>query len=141
MNKIFYKEGYKYQLANSFFLSTNIYPSQSISTYYIDLATSGDLTIRKGYAWDGASGPAVDTANFMRGSVVHDALYQLMRSGDLDREQHRLPVDQLLRTLCREDGMSWIRSSLIYQAVRLFGEKEAHKSSLKETRSAPLDES
>jgi len=73
----------------------------------------------------------------MRGSVVHDAFYQLMRGGELERTAFRLPVDQLLRVHCREDGISWLRSSLIYQAVRLFGEKYAHQNSLKETRAAP----
>lgn len=80
----------------------------------------GWLFLRKGYAWDGPSGPTFDTPSFMRGSLVHDALYQLIREGQLGVE-HRKAADQLLRRICREDGMSAVRAWWVYQAVRIFG--------------------
>ena len=42
----------------------------------------------------------------MRGALVHDALYQLMRLKQLDYEQYRDRADEVLRDLCKEDGMS-----------------------------------
>ena len=37
------------------------------------------LYISKGYSWDGPSGPAIDTPDWIKASLVHDALYQLIR--------------------------------------------------------------
>jgi len=108
-----YQGGYKYQLYEHYEQSTAIIPDTDIGSdisHYIQLDTSGYLVITKGYAWDGPSGPTIDTKNFMRGSLVHDALYQLMRQGHLDRDEYRETADDLLRTMCREDGMSAIRA-------------------------------
>jgi len=79
------------------------------------------LTIHEGYAWDGASGPTIDTKSFMRGSLVHDALYQLISTKKLGKE-HRRDADKVLYRICREDGMSWFRAKYVYYAVRKFGE-------------------
>ena len=51
-------------------------------------------------AGDGPSGPAIDTKNFMRASLVHDALYQLMRLGTLDKSRRQY-ADRLLQTIRR----------------------------------------
>ena len=84
-------------------------------------AFSGCGQESKGYAWDCPSGPTLDTRNFMRGSLVHDALYQLMRESLLDHTIHREPADRILQSLCREDGMTALRAWWVYQGVRLFG--------------------
>ena len=120
MTSIRYKDGYKYQLADTFTLQTQLKPSVPVETDYISLSTNGLLTIRQGYCWDGPSGPTIDTKNFMRGSLAHDALYQLMRETYLDNDRYRLPADTLLRELCLEDGMSWIRAALVFYAVKWF---------------------
>lgn len=78
MGCILYKEGYKYQLAEEYTISIPIKPDSNIISDYIDLNNDGELVIKKGYAWDGPSGPTIDSLNFMRGSLVHDALYQLI---------------------------------------------------------------
>lgn len=78
------------------------------------------LKIENRYAWDGPSGPTIDTESFMRGSLVHDALYQLMREGHLDRKIWRLYADKLLRKICLEDDMSKFRAWYVYHSVRLF---------------------
>ncbi|SDW60248.1 DUF1353 domain-containing protein [Nitrosomonas oligotropha] len=77
---------------------------------------SGVLTIKKNYAWDGASGPVLDTQRIMRGSLVHDALYQLMREEHLPQKA-RENADWLLREICIEDGMSKFNADLVYLAV------------------------
>jgi hypothetical protein len=87
MKKITYQAGYKYLLMKSVTFFTDVYPSQAIQTPFICLDSDGTLTIKRGYAWDGPSGPTVDTRNFMRGSLAHDSLYQMMREGHLDEER------------------------------------------------------
>ena len=77
MECIAYKAGYKYQLKAEYVVQIDIKPAALIDIEYLALTPTGALTIRKGYAWDGPSGPTIDTLNFMRGSLVHDALYQL----------------------------------------------------------------
>lgn len=120
---ITYKKGYKYQLKNDYSIDVSIL-NYSFDSSYMSLTTDGILTIKKGYAWDGPSGPTIDTKNFMRAALVHDALYQLMR-------EHILPIqlrnvaDDIMHKLCIEDGMSSLRAWYCYQAVKKFGEKSA----------------
>lgn len=112
---------YKYQLVEAYEHPTEIRPESVVRTVgdFVVLTTDGRLQTKKGYAWDGPSGPTIDTKNFMRGSLVHDALYQLMREGLLSQE-HRETADRLLREICLEDGMSRIRAWWVYRAVRSF---------------------
>lgn len=100
-------------------------PDKEIETKFVELNKEGALTIKKGYAWDGPSGPTIDTKTFMRGSLVHDALYQLMRAGHLDYKLHRKLADRLLRRICLQDGMLAFRAWYVYKTVRIFGEKNA----------------
>lgn len=86
----------------------------------------GTLLIKKGYCWDGASGPAIDTANFMGASLVHDALYQLMREGVIPRS-FRKTADKILREICLADGMSKPRAWWVYIAVRIGAGKSAKR--------------
>ncbi len=121
MECISYRDGYKYQLADDYAVRIGIAAEARVETPYVALTADGVLTLKKGYAWDGASGPAIDTLNLMRASLVHDALYQLMREKLLDHEKHREAADRLLRRISREDGVSAPRAWLLYQGVRLFG--------------------
>jgi hypothetical protein len=116
---------YKYQLVADCSLAIDLRPATAIDHPFISLSEDGMLTLQASYAWDGPSGPALDSRNFMRGSLVHDALYQLMRLGLLDHRKHRHQADTILRDLCREDGMSSLRAGIAYYAVRLFGERHA----------------
>lgn len=136
MKTINYKGGYKYQLTAGHEEGLpKPLNSYSVITDYVKIA-NGKLSIRKGYAWDGPSGPTIDTKNFMRGSLVHDALYQLMRAGELP-QSCRAEADRLLYVMCREDGMSWIRAQVVWAAVTLFGAKSASVDQRKEVVSAP----
>lgn len=123
MDVIFYRSGYKYQLARDYRVNVGIKPTADIlvgpDNPFISLQANGDLIILAGYAWDGPSGPALDTKNFMRGSLVHDALYQLMRLCLLDCE-YRRDADQILYRICREDGMWLMRAKWVYYSVRMF---------------------
>jgi hypothetical protein len=137
MECIAYKSGYKYQLKESYSVQIDIRPDAAIDAEYLALTTEGVLTVKKGYAWDGPSGPTVDTLNFMRGSLVHDALYQLMRERLLDGIRYRKTADRLLQAMCREDGMSALRAWGVYQGVRFGGGYSADPASNKPLTRAP----
>jgi hypothetical protein len=81
----------------------------------------GWLYIAEGYEWDGPSGIAIDTVNFMNGSLIHDALYDLMRQDKLSRWKYRRKADKEMRIQCKKDGMSLIRRWYTWGAVRLLG--------------------
>lgn len=121
MECISYRKGYKYQLKEDYATDVGITPDEPIDTEYISLSVEGKLTVKKGYAWDGPSGPTIDTLNFMRGSLVHDALYQLMRERHIDRDRFREVADRRLQAICKEDGMTTLRAWWVYEGVRLGG--------------------
>jgi hypothetical protein len=119
---IFYKKlrHYKYVLHADIIYPTPIIANSVKDDGLVQIDKRGTLTIKKGYAWDGPSGPTIDTKNFMRGSLIHDALYQLIREGFIPQDERQL-CDDILRRLCRQDGMSYIRALWVYQGVRLGG--------------------
>jgi len=109
--------GYKYITAHEF--EINVPFNHVVKTKYISLY-DGILTIRENYAWDGASGLSLDTPSSMIPALVHDALYQLMRSGDLPQDC-KDKVDRLFYDLLIKHGMNTIRAWYWYQAVKVFG--------------------
>ena len=131
-----YRSGYKYQLATEYGVQTGIYPLEAILTEFITLNMNGLLFIRRGYAWDGPSGPTIDTKNFMRGSLVHDALYQLMRQ-ELLGSEWRYAADKELNKICLEDGMSKVRAWWVYRAVQRMAGFAASPENKKKVHVAP----
>jgi hypothetical protein len=132
-----YRSDYKYQLAESYAISISIKPKSDIKTEFIDLNTDGNLIVKKGYAWDGPSGPVKDTKENMRASLVHDALYQLMRNDKLKSRTHRKAADQEFKDICKADGVSNLRASVYYKALRKFGKPAASPENKKEIVRAP----
>ena len=116
---------YKYQLVNDYSIQIPLRPDIDIEIKFVCLNSDGLLTVKKGYAWDGPSGPTIDTKSFMRGSLIHDALYQLMRTEHLNYRLQRKAADDLLRKICLEDGMFSFRAWYVYKSVRIFAEKNA----------------
>ena len=137
MNKIHYRDSYKYQLAKNYQVLLAVRPPKFINTNFIRLDIDGTLSICEGYAWDGPSGPAFDTPSFMRASLVHDALYQLMREGHLDAAAWRAVADGEMRRICLEDGMPSIRAWWCHRGVRLGGGPSASPSGSKPVLTAP----
>lgn len=134
-----YRSDYKYQLAEEYKIKISIIPKNNIVTDFIDLDTDGFLTIKNGYAWDGPSGPVKDTEENMRASLVHDALYQLMRNEKLKSRTHRKAADQLFKDICKADGVSKFWASTYYKALRKFGKPAASPKNKKVVVRAPID--
>lgn len=121
---------YKYQLVNDYEIDIlqecaidmgNVAGTISNSEQtFIELKVGGKLKIFSGYAWDGPSGPTIDTPNFMRGSLVHDCLYQLMRE-ELISTDNKEKADDLLREICKKDGMTSFRANIVWMGVHTFG--------------------
>jgi hypothetical protein len=118
MDRIYYKSGYKYQLHVADYAPNTIYiggrkwlrhtllhkvlddPAYVERDFYaID---GGNLYIRHGYAWDGASGPAIDTVDTQRASLIHDVLWQAIEEGVIP-EQYRPLTNLEFRDILFED--------------------------------------
>lgn len=130
---IAYRSGYKYQLAETYMEQTGIYPPMNILRPFYCIYSDGLIVAKTGYAWDGPSGPAIDTKNFMRGSLVHDVVCQAIAEHALPhlfREQGDKELKRIFLEDCAEMyGIRSIRYKLcrirawwIYRAVRLAGE-------------------
>jgi len=121
---------YKYCLSQDIRVYTPVI-GKNVSARYFDLSPAGVLIGKAGYHWDGASGPTLDTPNSMRGSLVHDIFYQMLRDGQLingeyskrDHQRLRKIADKLIYTICRTDGMPAWRARAWYWGVRMFGAK------------------
>ena len=134
---IYYRCKYKYQICKDYLIQTNICPNENVEMDFAFLSTSGLLHIYKGYSFDGPSGPAIDTLNFMRGSLEHDAFYQFMREGKLSPEW-RDKVDDRLYETCVEDGMSKIRATWVKFAVKTFAARSSSPQDDRPIYRAPL---
>ena len=124
---------YKYNLLSDLTYLATIDVDIPKTEGLLRITSQGELLIKTGYSWDGPSGPTIDTKNFMSGSLVHDALYQLMREGFIQQSQ-RKRADEILRDICLQNGMSKIRAFWVFLGVRIGGASAA-KSDL---QSAPF---
>ena len=134
-NWLEYRAGYKYQLAKDY---THIVPIKcyDIDTEFVQLNQGGYLTLKKGYATDGPSGPTFDTKSAIRGSFVHDALYWLIRNGFISKGYKDL-ADTLFRDICIEDGMWRLRAAWWYAGLQREGIHSLYPSSEKTVLRAP----
>jgi hypothetical protein len=121
-----FTKGYKFQIEEDFSVQTTIYPQEYIDTWDIRLESNGVLTLKIGFAWDGASGPTIDTTSTMIPSAVHDALYKLMRREFLPIV-FRKGVDQFFHDHLIKEGMWRLRAWYWYRGVRLGGGPSAKK--------------
>lgn len=121
---------WKYILAEDVAYQTDLRPAKEKRIYkgpvgsrrlLAKLTVTGLLYIYAGYAWDGPSGPTFDTDNFMRGSLIHDVLYQMMRNALLPINPTKEIADRILQKICIEDGMSAFRAGYVYWGVHIGG--------------------
>jgi hypothetical protein len=118
------RRDYKYTLAKQYIFETQWDNAPEINTRFIQLNKQGQLILHAAYSWDGASGPMPDLSSIIRASLIHDALYQLMREQHLPLS-YRLAADRLLYTLCVADGMNPLLARWVYFCVCCFGHNHA----------------
>ena len=104
---IYYKKGFKYQLSRRATLQTNMRPKKDIHTRFITLFTTGVLIVEYGYAWDGPSGPMMDTKDLMRASLKHDVMYQLLRMGLLPESDREIADDEYVDDTKNDAKWKW----------------------------------
>ena len=85
MRTVKYKCGYSYITVGVHHYQTKILPEKDIITPMVSLTATGLLSIASNYGWNGASG-VPDRRWSMTASLIHDALTQLVRIGELDRK-------------------------------------------------------
>jgi hypothetical protein len=72
----------------------------------------------------------------MRGSLIHDALYQLLREGHLPQSE-RFMADKILQYICLEDGMWKLRAWWVFQGVSKFAASAASPKNKRKIHTAP----
>lgn len=132
----YYEGNWKYQLAFNTEFKTSFRPSKAIVTKYIRLYKNGTLVILAGYAWDGPSGPTWDTKTAMRGSLLHDALFQLIRMGLLPEASWKQANTEFGKVL-EEDGMWWLRRKNWIFQLNNFGKSASMPKNRRVMKEAP----
>ena len=117
---------YKFKVEENFSIELPF----KIPDFEHEYASSKDsiLSVKKGYAWDGASGPIINTRDTLVASLVHDVLYQAMRLSLIKpSKENRQIADKNFFEILKMNGVNSIRRKVWYFAVRLFGKKSTIK--------------
>ena len=109
-----------YQLVEDYQEHTGCIPDKDVSLPFVELSKDGLLTIKAGFASDGASGQVIEDNSVLRAAFAHDAKYRLIREGLLAEYCKAIADDEFRKTLL-EDGCLHERALLFYEAVHLFG--------------------
>ena len=118
----YYKHLYKYELAEDVIIHlVSILPKKEIEHEFFNFNVSGRLLIRKGYRWDGPSGPTVDSKSTLIASMVHDVGYQMTRDGHFSIDEDRALWDKIYRELLIANGTNQARAWGHWYALRKFG--------------------
>ncbi len=131
---------YKYRVAEDYTINLErwgINPSIDILGPGISLKVGGDFTLHKGWLSDGPSGPTIDHPSFMRGALLHDGGYELIRLGLID-PSWRERFDHMLKGICVESGMCEEEAETVFLAVRAFGGSCIHRDSAMESQDVIL---
>ena len=108
---------YKYQLTKGVYYSTGINGFLGGDKYdYVFINTAGTITLRRGYCWDGCSGPTWDDKKNMLAGLIHDGLYQLLRLEVIPYKKVD-EVDKLFHKILLDSGMSRFRAWYYYRGV------------------------
>lgn len=130
-----YKSGYRYKLDDVYAheLPFHAFDAKQVGTW-VSLVDNR-LVISNGYAWDGAStGLPWTPKKWLRPSLVHDALYQLIREGQLAMA-FRKDADTVFYQLLRENRVNLVLATVAYWAVRICGNYFLRKG--RQTKEAP----
>jgi len=149
-DKLYYRDGFLYQVHKTIRFSTNIKIDEPIRIAFADLSQFGLLVVYAGYAWDGPSGPTKWIAaclpgqwlkdkwlkTIMKGSAAHDALYEFMRKELLDIKW-RPEADATMLRICKKAGMSRPRLWRIRVGLAKFARFAALPENRKKILTAP----
>ena len=117
-----YKHKYKFKVEENFSIELP-FKIPDFEHQYASLK-DGILSVKRGYAWDGASGPIINTQDTLVASLVHDVLYQAMRLNLIkSSEENKRIADKNFFEILKMHGVNSIRRKVWYFAVRLFGKK------------------
>lgn len=111
-----YIEGAKYQVAEDYRVQTPV-TGEAIMGELFELWPDGLMVVRKGFCWDGASGPTIDTKASMSASLVHDVFCLCMRDRRLSYENWQDTVNAFFEQMCRRAGMWGWRARLWHAGV------------------------
>ena len=138
MRHIMYKKGYKYQLHEeyAFRFDRGSFLKECKAMFITYDYERCELVAMPGYAWDGPSGPTLDTKTTMRGSLVHDIIYQLIRLEILPFGFWR-NADRILDEILREDGMCRFRRWYWIKCLQLRRGNAAKPRNRKKIHRAP----
>lgn len=92
----------------------------NIQTDSCTLLPNGNLVLNRGFIWDGPSGGAIDTANTMMPSAMHDCLYGLITAGELPKEARKL-ADKSYRDALKTWRVARWRRMLHFRGLSLLG--------------------
>ena len=109
-------DGYRFQMAESGCMQTEVYPPEDINTPFYSISKTGRIVAHSGYAWDGISGPMVNTKSMMRASLFHDICCQAINDGRLD-PSWRPQADREFKRIAKLDGAWKLRVIYSYLAV------------------------
>jgi len=121
MKQIHYSKGYKYQLDEDYVHVLLVPVPHPIDHPFFRICGT-ELIVKVGYAWDGPSGPTIDTDTFMRGSLVHDVLYQCIVLKLIPMEYKDAADDELV-LICYEDYMSAARRWWVGKGLDIGGDE------------------
>lgn len=109
------------QLAQPFVFKLPLAPGYAGRGDFISFTADGWVTCEKGFTWNGASGPTLDTLDTVCASCGHDAMYQLIEQLLLPYKGYKNLADQWFYLRLRADGMPDFRAYYWFQGVQKFG--------------------
>lgn len=113
-----------------------IRPVAPIKDRFYSIGMDGLVIIQPGYAWDGPSGPTLDTKDVMFCSLIHDVLYEAMRKEQLSLDW-RDEADEELAEIGKACGASSLRMEAWEWAVGNFAEDSALPENRKKVHKVP----
>lgn len=120
-----YRKGYKYSLWEPYRVRLGFIRGHTVRHRLFELDPDGWLLVFADYPWDGPSGPTIDTPSFMRGSLVHDVLFEMLRLGLLPHDPCFHQANLELASICMQDGMWHCRAYYVLRGVDKFGTASA----------------
>jgi hypothetical protein len=115
---IHYLAGLKYRLDEPYRLKVQL-DSPNMVCRHVSY-TDGELLIDREFVWDGMTGMVYNEDAVIRGSLVHDAIYHLMRECNMKASNEKI-ADELLYKIVVEDGVSWLYAQFIWYYVKYLG--------------------